>query len=294
MIPTHGAATSVFHLANAIRHGSVADIPSWLRAARDRSAYLAAATDHEPAANFLIKAGLVSLASAIGTSARLRAVADVADRTTLVAIASMMLELDPPAWLPVAIAGGQVRWEVVPSRDLDGMEWLQPELEQMMLSAMLASSPETDQLPLGIGRAAELAVFAGLKSRGGGYATHVAEISDRFGYDIESIDRETSRWEVKGCTERTRGGTFHLSRNEFEKKCRLHGAEWRLVQVEFSGAALVAEHVTASHVASIREVSSAEILSLVPMDTAEFRWEESALLAPPTAGVGGKRGGGPI
>jgi len=277
MIPTHGAVTSVFHLANAIRHGSQPDLPSWIRAARDRSAYLAAAIDHEPAARFLLGAGLVSSAGAIGTGARLRAVADVADRTTLVAIASMLLELDPPVWLPLAVAGGKVRWEVVPSKDLEGMEWLQTELEQVLLGAIPQNASDTGTLALGIGRAAELAVFAALTGHGGS-AIHVSEISDRFGYDIESIDQVTRRWEVKGCTERT-AGTFHLSRNEFNK-CQTYGAEWRLVQVEFSGEALVAEQVTAAHIARIRELPTGEILSLTPPETVHFRWESSAMIEP--------------
>jgi hypothetical protein len=254
-------------------------VATWVRAARARSAYLAAAIDHEPAARFLIREGLVSSAAGIGPRARLKAVSDRADRPTLLAIAALLLEVDPPPWLPIAVIDRQLHWEVIPAADMEGMAWLQPELEQLLLSAAPRTSLDNDPLALGIGRAAELVVFGAL-THSGGSAIHVSGISDRFGYDIESTQGTgVRRWEVKGCTERT-ASAFHLSRNEFEK-CRAFGPEWTVVQVEFAGAALVAEHVTAAHISKVRELPAIEVVGLVPPDSNHFVWETSAVVTPP-------------
>lgn len=78
---------------------------------------------------------------------------------------------------------------------------------------------------------------------------------------------------------RTRG-TFHISRNEYEK-CSRYGDEWCVVQVEFSIESLVAEQINSDHVAAIRELPAAEVLSLIPPDSKEFCWEASARLTPP-------------
>jgi hypothetical protein len=279
MLPTHGSVTSVFHLANAIRHNNQPDIASWVCAARDRSAFLAAAIDHQPAATVLIRKGLVSSIGGIRPTARLQAVSGRANRTTLVAIAAMLLELDPPAWLPVAVVDGKVHYEVIPSKDIESLEWLRPELEQLLLDAALTGTPRSNLLALGIGRAAELAVLEALTDSGRS-AIHLADISDSFGYDIESTnDTGVRRWEVKAGTERT-AGTFHLTRNEFEK-CAAYRSEWTIVRVEFAGAALVAEHVTAADITRVQELPAAELLALVPLDTDHFHWETSALVTPP-------------
>ncbi|MEV1129298.1 DUF3883 domain-containing protein [Agromyces sp. NPDC049794] len=270
--------TSVFLLANAVRYGRQPDVATWVGAARAKSAFLAAALDHEPTARFLIREGLVSSAAGIDPRTRLKAVSARADRQTLLAIAALLLEVDPPPWLPIAVVDRQVHYEVIPSADMEALEWLRPDLEQLLLNAAPPKAPHTDTLALGIGRAAELAVFAALTG-GDGSAIHVSAISDRFGYDVESAHGTgVRRWEVKGCTEVT-ASAFHLSRNEFEK-CRAFASEWTLVQVEFAGAALVAEYVTADHISSIRELPSAEVVSLVPPDTDHFQWEKSALVSP--------------
>lgn len=172
----------------------------------------------------------------------------------------------------------RVRYEFIPSADLDALAWLQPELEQLLLDAALPPSPEAGSLPLGIGRAAELAVLAGLECTGA-HAIHVADISDRFGYDIGTTDPSgVRRWEVKGCTEQTKG-SFRLSRNEFDK-CRTFGAEWAVVQVVFAGSVLVAERITAEHVLDVRELSADRLEDLVPPDSEHFVWQTSALISP--------------
>nr|WP_239062107.1 DUF3883 domain-containing protein [Streptomyces sp. SID13031] len=135
----------------------------------------------------------------------------------------------------------------------------------------------SDLVALGLGRAAELTVFAALDQLRA-TPVHVAEISDRFGYDIETVRGEARRWEVKGCTRRT-AESFHLSRNEFDQ-CRRYSDEWRLVQVEFASGALTAESLTRSHVSAIRELTSGKLLAIPPPETAHFYWETSARIAP--------------
>jgi len=278
MLPTHGAVTSVFLLANAVRYGGQPDVVSWVRAAQEKSAFLAAAIDHEPIARFLISQGLVSSHQGIAPGTRLKAVSTRADRHTLVAIAALLLEVAPPPWLPIAIVDRHIRYELIPSDDLDAMAWLAADLEGLLLDAVPPTPPDDDILALGIGRAAELAVLAALTADGGS-AVQVSSISNRFGYDIESFhDTRIRRWEVKGCTPAT-VGSFHLSRNEFEKS-RVFGPDWTLVQVQFTGAALTADPITAEHISSARELSSAALLGFAPPDTAHFRWESSARVTP--------------
>lgn len=278
MLPTHGAVTSVFHLANSVRHTSQPDTAAWVSAASSRSSFLAAAIDHRPTAVFLLDAGLALADTAITPSPRLRAMSRQADRPTLTAIADLLLETAPPAWLSVAVVGGEVRYEFIPSNDLAGLAWLRPELDQLLVNAAHRTPHRSDILALGLGRAAELTIFAALEQLRAS-PVHVAEISDRFGYDIETVRGRARRWEVKGCTTRT-AESFHLSRNEFDQ-CRRYSAEWLLVQVEFTPEALTTKSLTASHVSAIRELPSDVLLAIPPSESTEFYWETSARISPP-------------
>lgn len=278
MLPTHGSVTSVFHLANALRFGPQPNLTAWVEAARARVAYLAAALDHTARAKYLVDAGLVSADTEIVPTKRLLSVSARADRATKLAIAAIILEQSPPPWLQVAVLGSSVRFEVIPSADLDALSWLGDELERLLVDAAYIDPQSPDTVKLGVGRAAELVVLAALVQRGE-YPLHVSEISDRFGYDIESTHNGSiRRYEVKGCTSST-SASFHLSRNEFEKS-KLFGVEWRIVQVAFADEVLVSEAIHPRHVLGIRELSSAEVVTLIPPDLEEFRWETSALLMP--------------
>jgi len=277
MLPTHGAVTSVFHLANSMRHTAYPDISAWVAAAGTRSSFLAGAIDHRPAAEFLIDANLVIPAVVICPSPRLKAVSRQADRPTLIAIARLLLEIAPPRWLHIAV-DGRVRHEFIPSADLQGLSWLRPELDQLLVDAANRPSELSDIIALGLGRAAELTILATLDNLETS-PTHVSEISDRFGYDIETVRGPALRWEVKGCTTKT-SGSFHLSRNEFDK-CQRYPDEWRLVQVEFVPGALTAEFLTESHISTIRELLAGDLIDLAPAETGPFYWETSARMAPP-------------
>lgn len=279
MLPTHGSVTSVFLLANALRYGALPDLKTWVRTAAANSAFLAVAINHEPTARFLLREGLVTSGGDISPTTRLRCLSTRADRQTLTAIAALLLEVAPPPWLSFAVIDRQVRYEIIPSNDLEGLRWLGLDLERLLLDAAPPKSPRDNLLGLGVGRAAELVILAAL-TNGGESAVHVSEISDRFGYDIESADESgVRRWEVKGCTAVT-AGNFHLSRNEYEK-CRVFESEWTIVQVQFASAALIADFVVSDHIANVRELTSAQVTSLIPLDTDHFHWESSARVDPP-------------
>jgi hypothetical protein len=277
MLPTHGMVSSVFYLSHSIRDSTYPDMAAWVRAAGNRSSFLSAAIDHLPAAHFLVESNLVSVEGEIRPSRTLRALSRQADRSTLIAIASVVLNLAPPPWLGIAV-GAKVRYEFIPTADLQGLEWLRPELDQLLLDANDRRRGGSNLLALGIGRAAELAIFAALERKHRS-PVHVSEISDRFGYDIETSQGGVGRWEVKGCTEAT-SASFHLSRNEFEKS-QLHSKDWTLIQVQFASAALTSDFVTGLHVAAIRELPPRALRDLIPANSATFYWEASARITPP-------------
>jgi len=277
MLPTHGMVSSVFYLSHSLRNSSYLDMAAWVQAAGNRSSFLSAAIDHTPAAHFLVESKLVSVEEEIRPSRILRALSRQADRSTLVAIARLVLELAPPPWLRIAV-GANVRYEFIPTADLQGLEWLRPELDQVLLDANDGRPSGANVVALGIGRAAELAILAALERKHRN-PVHVSEISDRFGYDIETSRGAVRRWEVKGCTVAT-SASFHLSRNEFEKS-QLHSADWTLIQVQFASAALTSDSVTGSHVTAIRELPPRALRKLISSDSATFCWEASARITPP-------------
>ncbi|WP_161494149.1 DUF3883 domain-containing protein [Microcella alkaliphila] len=241
-------------------------------------AYLAAALDHETRAKYLVETHLVSAGPEIVGTERILAVSARADRATKLAIAAIILEQTPPPWLQVAVVGSSVHFEIIPTADLEALSWIGDDLEQLLIDAARNDPPTQEIIKLGVGRAAELVVLGALAASGE-HPLHVSEISDGYGYDIESTENgRIRRLEVKGCTGST-SASFHLSRNEYEKS-RYFGSEWMVVQVSFADEVLVSEEIRPWHVLGIRELSSADVLELVPPDPEEFRWEKSALLTP--------------
>jgi hypothetical protein len=278
MLPSHGAVTSVFFLANSLRHTSYVDVSTWVEAAGAGNSFLAAAIDHLPAAEYLLQRGLVLEEEEIATSRRLHALSRAADRPTLLAIANLLFELSPPGWLSIAVHEGRVREEFIPQSDLQSLEWLRPDLHDLLLGvAQEASARRQGAVALGLGFAAEMVVLAALEEAQLG-PLHVAEISDRYGYDIETQGGTHRRWEVKGATTAT-STSFHLTRNEFDK-CAAHH-DWVLAQVVFSSAALFAETVLAHHIEEIRLLMPSQLVPLSPMSSPSFMWESSALFVPP-------------
>lgn len=279
MLPKHGFAYGVFLLARAARIKRRRSVAEWVDAARAPDSYLSTVTDLRSPAETLIQLGLAqSDAGGITLTSSLLELSDMADRATLRGVVRLLLATRPPQWLRFAVTSAGVAREYIPSLDLAALEWLEPDLDDVLLDVH-ADVGTVDRTPLrkAIGDAAELLVFAAL-DRAGAQPVHVARLSDSYGYDIETR-KPVSRIEVKAAGATTRG-SFHISRNEFDKSQR-YGVEWHLVQVVFSSAALVADTVDSSHVEGVFELSSDALAATVPADSPGFMWTESAYVTPP-------------
>lgn len=278
MLPTHGAASGVFLLANAARHRSHQDVDAWTGAARGRSSFMAGAVDLDGCAQGILRLGLAKISDTLRLGQVLFALSVRADRPTLTAISALLLRLDPPPWLSMVVRGGIVFREYIPSDDLRDLEWLEPYLDQLLIEAAEGLAKDhLEPLREALGRAGELVVLAAA-AEAGFFALHVADVSNAYGYDIEIHTPSKQRLEVKSTTPASEG-TFYLSRNEFNK-CRQYGHEWRLVQVIFDSSVFTDDSISATHVLAISELFGRELLDFVPPDSATFRWAESAVIHP--------------
>lgn len=278
MVPSHGTTYAVFLLCHAARLSPRRNVDDWVRAARAQGSYLAAATDLATPARCLLAGGLAAQAQSIVLAPALAGVSGKADRVTLCNIARVLLVTDPPAWLRIAVSPNGVAREYIPTADLRALQWLDPELDTLLLDVHReVSEPRDLEMRKRIGDAAELVVMAALRTSGH-KPTHVALISDAFGYDIEISIPRKRRIEVKGCGTTSRG-SFHLTRNEYEK-CKLYGDEWALMQVVFASDAFVVPKIRPAHIIGIFEVRAAHVASAVPPDTPEFVWADSAVVTP--------------
>ena len=240
---------------------------------------MAGALDLDRCARELVRIGLVTVADVVRVSQRLTSLTGRADKPTLVAIASLLLKADPPPWLLIATSEGTVLHEYIPSDDLRDLKWLDPFLDRIILEVAVCRDRDTLRpLRAGLGRAGELVVLASLEAAGLP-ALHVADVSDSYGYDIETTGAHKQRLEVKSTTS-ANSGTFHITRNEYNV-CRQFRNEWRVVQVTFESAVMSDPVITACHVLAISELASEHLAGLVPADSATFRWTESAIVRPP-------------
>ncbi|MFF5098061.1 MULTISPECIES: protein NO VEIN domain-containing protein [Actinosynnema] len=278
----HGFAYGIFLLARAARLKRRASVEEWVEAARTPRTHLAAAVDLAVPAEWLIKSGLVRVEGGrIALAPKLVPLSESASRPALLGIARVVLTTSPPPWLNLAVSSTEVAREYIPSGDARALQWLEPDLEKILIDVRDAARRQDSTFEEALGLAAELFVLGSLE-RSGADVLHVSRISDSYGYDLEAQEGErSSRIEVKAAGSTTRG-TFHLSRNEFDK-CRRHGSQWRLVQVVFTSEALVADRITPAHVFGVFELSSAALIATVPPDSdlPGFRWTESALVTPP-------------
>ncbi|MGW9193061.1 protein NO VEIN domain-containing protein [Micromonospora chersina] len=279
MLPKRGTAYAVLLLCHAARLAARRDVADWVHAARVHGTFVAAATDLNTPAEYLLAAGLAEQAEAIVLASPLDGIAGIADGATLRHIARVLLIVNPPAWLRIAVSPQGVARQYIPTADLRALEWLGPELDDILIDVCRAvSGPRDVEIRKRIGDAAEAVVLAALRADGR-HPTHVAAISDAFGYDIELAGHPKLRIEVKGCSANSRG-TFHLTRNEYDKS-RSYDHEWLLTQVVFANEAFVAPCLEPGHIIGIFEVSAREIESAVPPDTREFTWTDSAMVTPP-------------
>lgn len=280
MLPTHGAATAVFLLSNASRHRNHQNLKTWTDTARSRSSFLAGAVDLEGCAEWIVRLGLVKISETVQLDQALSPLSIRADRPTLVAISSLLLNLDPPPWISLAVSGRLVFREHIPSDDLRDLEWLEPYLDQLLVEAATdLDRRNLEPLREALGRAGELVVLAAARESGS-VAHHVADVSNAYGYDVEIHTPTMQRLEIKSTTS-ANNGVFHLSRNEFDK-CIYYGSEWRLVQVTFDSSVFTDVTISAFHILKLRELDGRDLGRLVPPDSATFRWTESAVIRPPS------------
>ncbi|MEJ2855025.1 MULTISPECIES: DUF3883 domain-containing protein [unclassified Saccharothrix] len=251
-----------------------------MAAARSPSSYLAATVELLGPVDAMCRLGLARVdGEGVFVDPVLLGLSDVADKFTLHNIARLLLVTDPPLWLSVAVTPTGVAREYIPQPDLAALRWLGPALDEVLSAAHAdVAATHPDPFRKAIGDTAELFVLAALE-RAGAKPVHVAKISDRYGYDIEARKPKLRRIEVKAAGPASRG-SFHLSRNEFDKS-RRYGSEWRLLQVVFRTSALFAKTIDCSHVEGMFVLDGNALDRIVPADSTHFKWTESAAITCP-------------
>ncbi|WP_093822236.1 protein NO VEIN domain-containing protein [Streptomyces sp. PpalLS-921] len=132
-------------------------------------------------------------------------------------------------------------------------------------------SPEVNEALSQTGTAGERALLALLRGTGLASVTHVAAVSDAYGYDIAIAlpSGEGMHLEVKSTTDPTRL-VVHLTRHEYEVMAS--DPEWLM------GAVLVGADMSAL---SVAEVSRQWLLSVVPQDQSmQASWESVRIHVP--------------
>lgn len=281
MIPSRGCCHGIFLLCHSARLGNRLTIEDWVESARSRPTFMANALNLEGIANALLELGFASTSSkGINIHSGLSSLSERANHETFLAIARLLIVKAPPFWLSLAVQEKNLHREYIPKEDFDDLEWIEPGLEKFLLGIYENSETGNNDAYLKqLGDAAEVLIFSGLQYIGL-KPVHVARFSDAFGYDIEYSNSigETMRLEIKAASLKTRGN-FYLSRNEFDKS-KLYGKEWRLIQITFSNSAFFADEISCVHVESIRELEAGALHEIVPADSENFRWDESAFISP--------------
>lgn len=251
-----------------------------MSAASERTSFHATAGDVAGTAAILLRAGLASEGEYIKLDTRLARHAMAADRMNLVAIAKLFLLSFPPSWIVTVVANDLVDLDLVPSADLEALDWLGSDLAPIIVEVHRSLTHQSDEaLRRQIGLAGELVVMSALRNSGFD-PVHVSLVSDSYGYDIEYRDgAETKRIEVKAAFRHT-SDRILISRNEFDRALA-YGSSWRLVQVVLSTQFVVGKLVDSSTVLTMREIGAEQIRALAPPVSATFRWVESAEFRPP-------------
>ncbi|MFI9403662.1 protein NO VEIN domain-containing protein [Nocardia sp. NPDC052316] len=280
MLPLHGAAYSTLLLTQVALLTARRSIDEWVDAARGtHGRQLASQIEMRTYAQHLVDCRLASIDTHVKISPRLLAAARFPDGRAMCHIAQVMLRARPPFWLYVAVKGRHVQRELIPTNDLNGLLWLEPRLDQVLVRSAADINAEVDnQAAKALGDAAELLMMAALEYEGS-HPVHIAQLSDAYGYDIEVPGRDVDCIEVKAATSSTSAG-FHITRNEFDTAIYC-GTRWRLIQIVLSNTALLADKIGAIHVEAVRELTHDDLQQLIPEDTDQFRWEKSAGITVP-------------
>jgi len=278
MLPKKGIAHAICLLSHAAVLKPRINSDDWIRSASALSASLSVTSDLRPLAEWLVQVGFAVTEDHVVLVPSLRALSVRADRSTLLAIARLMLRASPPGWLPIAVGASGVVREYIPSRDLEALLWIDPDLDGLLMDVGAGMAVTRDNaFRERMGAAAEALLVAAFK-RAGRSPLHVAKLSDAYGYDIEMSGKAFDRVEVKAASLNTRG-KFMLTRNEYNKSLA-YGSQWRLVQIIFNASAFIAERIHDHHVAAVLQLKEGTVAGLVPSDSPGFMWMESAELTP--------------
>ena len=278
-IPSHGRCHAAFLLAFSASLKNYRELRDWIDAASSRASFLASAGDIAGTADMLLRAGLATADEQISLDLQLAKLSHRADRASLVAIARLFLLRFPPSWIPAVVVAGNVEISLIPSEDLDRLNWLGADLIPLIFEVNHALTRQSDEtLRQEIGRAGELVVMSAL-CKAGFEPVHVALLSDSYGYDIDYVQAgSTRRLEVKSAVERT-SGRLIVSRNEFDK-ASLYGRSWKVIQVIFSTQIIINKRVKAADILKVRELESDRLHSLAPDPSPTFNWIDSAEFIP--------------
>lgn len=275
MIATKGLCHSVFLLVYSSTTHSRASIREWVQATTQLPTLMATSLAVEEAAEKLMLLGLASdEGGKISVDESLKSAGNSANFATFIAIAKLLLSASPPSWLKVVVSKGVVREELIPTRDLHALDWLQPHRDNILLDIALQQSATSEVVTSWLGSVGEHLIFA-YEDYSGYRPIHVSKISDSYGYDIESSHPEgTLCLEIKTALEST-SNRFFISKNEVRTAEAL-GNRWVLVQVILDSRSLTQELLTTANVVSVRALTSEALLRCTPQDRDKGTWIDSA------------------
>ena len=278
-LPSHGFCLTAFLLAYSARIASSPNQEEWVKNTKSRTTIMANACNVDGAAKMLADSNLVNIGSGIKLDKKLDKVSHRADRNSLLSIASLMLERNPPNWIRSSVINGRLILDLIPINDLRQLKWMGADLEPIILDIKnKLSGCDDEDIREKIGYAGELAVMSAL-SIAGYKPHHISLISDIYGYDISYESNGVEyKVEVKSCVQSTKQHVF-ISRNEYNQACKYQNT-WRLIQVVFSSSIIINRSVCANDVVQIRELPALEITKMAPKDNGEFEWTESAKFKP--------------
>ncbi|HDR9808129.1 TPA: DUF3883 domain-containing protein [Burkholderia cenocepacia] len=281
MLPSRGNCHAVFLLIRAAHLKRPTSLDAWIAGARQLSTFMAAALDLESMANALIRAGLAKIEDRISIEKVLDRLWAEANRSTLLEIARILFQAHPPRWLESVVGEATAAIEYIPTDDFLALEWLGPDLEPLVTETGRRVTHAKDaDLRKRLGDAGERVVLAA-KALEGASVTHVASISDFYGYDIEAFfNGKTQRIEVKAAVPRT-ADNFIISRNEYNKSVA-YGDEWCLIQIVFATTIFLKNEITCSDILAARTLSARSLQKLANLDTPSFMWLDAAKISPPT------------
>jgi hypothetical protein len=277
VVPSRGICETVFLLTEAGSTSRLESLEAWVNATHRLVAGVGNQGDRiANGAAFMTQSDLARIRDGlVVVDGRLVQCGNRMEHFTLVRVARIVLEAEPPRWLGPATAGNKFDPECVPDSDLEKLQWLGELLEPLLLQ-LNSRDPDNERFKTWLGETGELIALQLERSKQGRTAERVSQLSDMLGYDIQSTSttNDVTRIEVKTSIKH-RHNRFFISRNEVNKAERF-GDEWTITQVILTSNAVVADVITRDHVDTIRTMSAAELLELTPNDTEYGKWTESA------------------